>query len=42
MVSGNLYLEDKNRPILIFSQKSSVVSQAQGLLNSICRTIFDL
>ena len=24
-------MEDKNRPILIFSQKSSVVSQAQGL-----------
>ena len=26
IVSGNLYLEDKNRPILIFSQRSSVVS----------------
>ena len=26
IVSGNLYLEDKNLPILIFSQKSSVVS----------------
>ena len=32
-IVGNLYLEEINRLILIFSQKSSVVSKAQALLS---------